>query len=120
MLGAAIGIFVVAVVVLLMLVLGVTAAPFDSHGEVALGKAENSLGDRHTMTAAHLTSTWTFTRDEEIVLRIGGGDVSINGEAVMPGCYAGLAARGTVIAFRDAEDVSFASPDSDASCSALP
>jgi hypothetical protein len=115
---ALVGVVVVAGVVVASV--GFTARPFDSSGESATGMAQNSLGDRYTLDAASISSTWTFTRDADVVLRFADGTVTLNDAALDPGCYSGTIPNGAVLSLSDAHGVSFASPDSDASCRALP
>ena len=104
----------------LVLTTGFTGPPFDRQGERAIGLVENSLGDRYTLTASRLTSTWTLNRDADVVVRLEGGVVNIDGVRLSPGCYSGEAARGTVVTFDGAENVSFSTPDSDPACAELP
>ncbi len=113
---------VVAVVlaVAVVTVVGFTTAPFDRHGEAATGQVQNSLGDGYTVDTATLTSTWTFTRDTQIMLRFDEGAVTFDGADLQAGCYSDKVSEGDVLTFADAHHVSFASPDSDPSCGQLP
>ncbi len=99
---------------------GFTSRPFDTAGEQAVGMAQNSLGDRYTLDASSITSTWTFTRDADVVLRFADGEVALDGTALDPGCYSGTVVKGAVLTLSDAHGVSFAAPDSDATCQSLP
>jgi hypothetical protein len=115
-----IGILAAVVVVVVFLVFGSTTAPFDRHGEAAVGQVQNSLGDRYTVDTATLTSTWTFTRDTQVMLRFEDGAVTFDGADLQAGCYSDKVSEGDVLTFADAHHVSFASPDSDPSCGQLP
>jgi hypothetical protein len=117
---AAAGAVAVVVIVALLLVAGYTPVPFDRNDEATTGRVENSIGDQHTLTASTLSATWTFTRDAKIVLRISQGSLAINGAALEAGCYSGTMQRGDVLIIKDGRTVSFASPDSDPACRALP
>jgi hypothetical protein len=99
---------------------GFTSRPFESSGESATGMAQNSLGDRYTLDAASISSTWTFTRDVDVVLRFADGQVALDTTALDPGCYSGTIPKGAVLTLTDAHGVSFAAPDADATCQALP
>ena len=112
------GVFVVAGVVVASI--GFSSRPFDSSGERATGMAQNSLGSRYTLDAASISSTWTFTRDAQIVLRFADGDVTLGDAALGPGCYSGTISKGAVVTINEAHGVSFASPETDGSCQALP
>jgi hypothetical protein len=112
------GVFVVAGVVVASI--GFTSRPFDSSGERATGMAQNSLGDRYTLDAASISSTWTFTRDADVVLRFADGQVTLDGTALDPGCYSGTVPTGAVLTLEDAHGVGFATPESDTSCEPLP
>jgi hypothetical protein len=112
------GVFVVAGVVVASI--GFTSRPFDTSGESATGMAQNSLGDRYTLDAASISSTWTFTRDADVVLRFADGTVTLGDAALEPGCYAGTIPKGAVLTINEAHGVSFASPETDGSCQSLP
>ncbi len=118
--GVAIGVVALTVAVILFFVFGITSAPFDSRGEMAVGKMQNSFGDRYTLDAAALTSTWTFNRDADVLLRFDDGTLAFDDQPLQAGCYSGTVSKGDVLTITDAHGVSFASPDSDASCQALP
>ncbi len=115
---ALVGVFVVAGVVVASI--GFTSRPFDSSGERATGMAQNSLGNRYTLDAASISSTWTFTRDADVVLRFADGHVALEGKALDPGCHSGTVPTGAVITLEDAHGVSFATPGRDSSCEPLP
>ena len=112
------GVFVVAGVVVASI--GFTSRPFDSSGERATGMAQNSLGSRYTLDAASISSTWTFTRDADVVLRFADGQVTLNGTALDAGCYSGTLPTGAVLTLGDALGWRFVSPATDPSCQALP
>jgi hypothetical protein len=115
---ALVGVFVVAGAVVASI--GFTSRPFDSSGESAQGMAQNSLGDKYTLDAASISSTWTFTRDADVVLRFADGQLALDDAALQPGCYSGTISKGAVLTINDAHGVSFASPDADGSCQGLP
>ena len=116
----ALAVVVVLVVVAAVNVVGFTQRPFDAGSEVAVGKMENSLGDQYRLDAANLSATWTFNRDAAVVVRFDSGTAVFNGQEVPTGCYAGTVHRNDVMRFDGAHGVSFASPDTDTSCQALP
>jgi hypothetical protein len=111
-------VFVIAGVVVASI--GFTPRPFDSSGERAMGMAQNSLGSQYTLDAATISSTWTFTRDADVVLRFDDGQVSLDGTTLQPGCYSGTVPTGAVITLEDAHGVSFATPENDTTCEPLP
>jgi hypothetical protein len=113
-----VGVFVVAGVVVASI--GFTSRPFDTSGERATGMAQSSLGSRYTLDAASISSTWTFTRDAEVVLRFAAGRVTLDATTLDPGCYSGTVSTGAVLTLGDAHGVSFATPESDSSCLPLP
>jgi len=114
------GVAVAAVLIVLFVVVGNTSAPFDASGEMATGKVQNSLGDRFTLDAAMLSSTWTFNRDADVVLKFEDGSLALDGRTLDSGCYSGQVTKGEVLTISDGRHVSFASPDSDSSCRDLP
>jgi hypothetical protein len=114
---ALVGVFLVAGAV--MASIGFTSRPFDSSGERAVGMVQNSLG-RYTLDASSISSTWTFTRDADVVLRFADGQVALDGKTLDPGCHSGTISKGAVLAISDAHGVSFATPESDSSCDPLP
>ncbi len=114
------GVAVAVVLVVLFVVVGSTSAPFDTSGEMATGKVQNNLGDRYRLDAAMLSGTWTFNRDADVVLKFEEGSLALDGQPLDSGCYSGRVAKGEVLTIGDGRNVSFASPDSDSTCRALP
>ncbi len=112
------GVFVLAGVVVASI--GFTSRPFDTSGERATGMAQNSLGNRYTLDADSISSTWKFTRDVQVVLRFSDGRVTLDGAVLDPGCYSGTVPAGAVLTLEDAHGVSFATPERDTSCEPLP
>jgi len=108
------------VVPVMIAFVGFATRPFDRNGEHAMGLIENSLGHRYTLDAASLSTTWTFTRDADVVIRFAEGSATLEEATLDAGCYSGTVTRGTILRLADAHGVAFASPDFDASCEALP
>ncbi len=116
----AIGVVAIVAVIALLTVVGFTPRPFDVGGESAVGMAQNSLGHQYKLDAANLSATWTFTSDADVVVSFETGEAAFNGQSLPTGCYTGTAHKGDVLRLDGATGVRFASPDSDASCQALP
>lgn len=113
--------FVTISLVLLALVLAAcSSAPYDQTGGRAIGQVRNNLGDTYHLDAASLTANWTFTRDTDVVLSFDDGTLTFDGNALQPGCYSDSVTDGDVLEIDDAHNVSFASPETDASCRAFP
>ncbi len=115
-----VGVGIAAVLIVLAVVIGTTSAPFDTSGEMATGKVQNNLGDRYRLDAAMLSSTWTFNRDADVVLKFEDGSLLLDGQPLESGCYSGHVDKGEVLKISDGRHVNFASPDSDSTCRALP
>lgn len=112
---------VIAVLALLGgLLSGCANQPFSEGAQVAIGVIEESFGDQYTLSAEQLTVEWTFNEAAPLTLSFTEGAVTYDGSSLEPGCYSGESESGALLEYDRAQDVEFATPDSDPACEELP
>lgn len=85
-------------------------------GRVCSGCVETHWNGRSTLRAGTVSGAYRFANDATYLIRFSGGEVTLAGHELAPGCLEGHAAEGAVVDLNEARDLRLQAPAPEGGC----